>query len=108
MRQSSLNIGTRVKDEKTASLYFKERNCKSGLCSNAFGLKTKAHAKNILKLLLFLLLISLVVASYVNTLGGNQLLLDISGLTQTTAGTSIPISDCFPPERRDLQDLHLS
>lgn len=65
-----------------------------------FQIKNKSTHTSILKLLLFLLRISLVFTSYINTLGGNQLLLDISGLTQTPAGNSVPISNWQFPSRR--------
>lgn len=67
-------------------------------------LKPKSTYKSILKLLLFLL--DLVFASCVNPLRGNQLLLAISGLSQTSAGTSIPISHPqFPLEEEETYKI---
>lgn len=94
---------TRVTGGKTTPRYREERSCWSACAPS------KSTRRTVSKLLLFSLRISSVFAASVNTLRGNQLLLAVSGSTQTPAEPAFPfLTDHLPRRGRDPPDLHLS
>lgn len=94
---------TCVTSGKTTPRYCEERSCRSAC------VPSKSTCRTMSTLLLFQFRISSVFAASVKALGGNQLLLAVSGWTQTPAEPAFPfLTDRLPRRGRDSPDLHLS